>query len=404
MADPVRTCTREDRLTEHAESFQACYGRGGPPRLFFAPGRVNLFGGHLDYNGGPVMPTAIDRGTFLAVRPRSDRRIILGSTQDADGLEFDLESLPTTAQERWVDYPLGVLLDLAAWAKGSQTGGELCGLDVLYGGDLPLGAGLSSSASICVGTAYMLDKVWGLGLEVGQRVRSALSAERGFVGVQCGIMDPFAVGHAKPGHMLWLDCKDESYEHLPLDPDRLAVVVADTGVKRKLAATEFNRRVAQCRSALEKLALRAPGLSVLRDVTTELLAEHGHCLDPVEMRRAQHVVAEVERTFEARASLLTGDLKAMAAQMFQTHESLRTLYEVSCPELDCLVEAARGAPGALGSRLTGAGFGGCTVTLVERRATAEVCEVLTRRYDAAFGVTPTVQVFGGDPGPRELTL
>jgi galactokinase len=401
MAEPVAARAQDDLFAEHVELFHDCYGPGEAPRLFFSPGRVNLFGGHLDYNGGPVMPTAIDRGTFLAVRRRTDRKVLLACTQDSRGLEVELDNVPTSQCGRWVDYPLGVLLDLVVRARGQGRLERLEGLEFLFGGDLPVGAGLSSSASICVGTACALDVVWDLELGAAERVRSALRAERGFVGVQCGIMDPFAVGYAKPGHLLWLDCKDESFEHLPLDPDRLAVLVADTGVTRGLAASEFNRRVAQCRAAFEKLAPHAPGATVLRDVTPEVLAAHGDELDPVERRRAEHVVGEVARTFAARESLLLGDIEAMAAQMFRAHDSLRSLYEVSCPELDCLVDAAHEAPGALGSRLTGAGFGGCTVALVERGAVESVRAVMTERYSAAFGRVPQIEVYGGDEGPRE---
>lgn len=402
MADPAAARAQEDLLVEHLGLFRSCYGSAGTPRLFFSPGRVNLFGGHLDYNGGPVMPTAIDRGTFVAIRPRSDRRVLLASTLDPHGLEVDLDALPATPRGRWVDYPLGVLLDLVERAR--LQGVEPCGVELLIGGDLPVCAGLSSSASLCVGTALALDQAWDLGLGSEERVQAALRAERGFVGVQCGIMDPYAVGYAKAGHVLWLDCKDGSFEHLPIDPARLVVMVADTGVQRELAASEFNRRVAQCASAFAKLAPHAPGAEVLRDVDAAVLAAHAGELEPEERRRAQHVVEEVGRTFAARELLLAGDLESMAGQMFLAHDSLRDLYEVSSPELDVLVEAAREVPGALGSRLTGAGFGGCTVALVERDAAADVRAHLRERYLASFGSAPSIAVFGGDDGPREVRV
>ena len=404
MIDPAAPEAQAARLAEHADHFSACFGGEAAPRIFFSPGRVNLFGGHLDYNGGPVMPTAIDRGTFFAVRPRKDRLIRLASTQESEGLEVDLEALPRAPLGRWVDYPLGVLLDLLDGASQEERSRCSNGFEILFGGDLPIGAGLSSSASMCVGMALVLDRVWELGLDSAERVRSALRAERNFVGVQCGIMDPFAVGFARPDHLLWLDCKDETYEHLPLDMSRLAILVADTGVKRKLAAGEFNLRVEQCASAFAKLAPHCPSAKVLRDVSAEELERHGEHLDPLERRRARHVIDEVERTFLARERLLAGDLETMAAQMFLAHDSLRELYEVSCAELDCLVDAAREAPGALGSRLTGAGFGGCTVALVEREAIEDVQAVLFERFERNFARRPTIQVFGGDDGPREIPL
>lgn len=402
MVDHAAAPPSADLVEEHHEFFEDCYGPGPRPRLFFSPGRVNLFGGHLDYNGGPVMPTAIDRGTLIAARPRGDQRVLLASTLDPHGLEINLADMPTTPRGRWVDYPLGVLLDMVVRARGREQEDRLGGLDVLFGGNLSIGSGLSSSASICVGTALALDRLWDLGLGATERVRTALRAERGFVGVQCGIMDPYAVGFARPGHALWLDCKDETYEHLPIDLERAAILVADTGVKRQLASGEFNLRVAQCKSAAEKLAREIAGVEVLRDVSAEQLAAHEHCLDEVERRRARHVVEEVQRTFAARQFLLAGDLAGAAQFMFETHASLRDLYEVSCPELDCLVDTAKVTSGVLGARLTGAGFGGCVVMLVERDASASVAAALESAFRARFSRDTVVEVFTGDAGPREL--
>ena len=389
-------------LAEHLELFRACYGGSGPIRLFFSPGRVNLFGGHLDYNGGPVMPTAIDRGTFLAARPRTDRRVRIASTLDGRGLEVDLDRLPSSRVGRWVDYPLGVVIDVARRARGLGRSERLHGLDVLYGGNLPIGAGLSSSASICVGTAYLLDRVWELGLGADERVRSALRAERGFVGVQCGIMDPFAVGYARPGHLLWLDCKDETFEHLPLDFARLSILIADTGVQRELAASAFNERVEQCREAFRLLVPHAPGATCLRDVPPEVVEEHERELPAVLARRARHVAGEVVRTFAARRALLEGDLVRLGSLMSATHASLRDHYECSCPELDLLAQAALGCPGAYGARLTGAGFGGCAVILAARGSEAVVGEHLRARFAERFGRSIDVDAFGGDDGPREV--
>ena len=403
MADPAAVRSLEELAAEHVRAFHERYGkRSEPPRLFFSPGRVNLFGGHLDYNGGPVMPTAIDRGTLVAARRRRDDRLLLATTHDARDFEFDLDEAPLERLGQWVDYPLGVIVDLLARERERGPAAGTCGLEVLFGGNLPVGAGLSSSASVCVGTAFALDHLWGLGLGPGERVASALRAERSFVGVQCGIMDPYAVGYARPGHVLWLDCKDRSFEHLPIDLERLAVLVADTGIKRELAAGEFNLRVEQCRAAFEALAPHAPGAEVLRDIPAAVLEAHGHQLDPVLLRRARHVVDEVARTFGARAALLQGDVAALGRTMTAAHVSLRDLYEVSCPELDALVEAAAETPGALGARLTGAGFGGCVVALIERDAAASVTAALQASFRARFGREPAVEVFGGDEGPREL--
>lgn len=389
------------RIEDHAATFLACYGGTEAPRVFFSPGRVNLLGGHVDYNGGPVLPIAIDRGTFLAARPRADRRVRIASTLDSNGLEVDLDRAPESRLGRWVDYPLGVVVDLLVRARGTGRAGALTGLDLMFGGDLPIGAGLSSSASICVGTAFALDLLWDLGLGVDGRVRSALRAERGFVGVQCGIMDPFAVGHGRSGHVLWLDCRDGTFEHLPLDSARLAVLVADSGVQRALDSGAYNERVAQCREAFDLLAPHVPGATCLRDVPAAVVEEHAVELPEVVLQRARHVAGEVARTFEAREALLAGELGALGTLLCESHRSLRDLYECSCPELDAIVEAAVEGPGALGARLTGAGFGGCAVVLAERGREEAVAARIRERFEQRFGRSPAVWCFAGDDGPRE---
>ena len=397
-APPARP---EDGLQEHGERFAATFGGAVDARLFFSPGRVNLFGGHLDYNGGPVLPTAIDRGTHIAIRPREDGAVRLASTFSGVVGEFRMDALPISPRGEWFDYPLGVLLALVEMGEGaaSRLSG---GLDVLFGGNLPVGAGLSSSASICVGSAFAFDQVFGLGLDAVQRVAAALDAERGFVGVKCGIMDPYAVGFARPRHVLWLDCKDETYEHLPLDFERVAIGVVDTGIQRRLARGEFNRRVNECAAAFQALRVHAPSATVLRDVDRSVLEAHGHELDPDLLRRATHVIEEVERTYVAREALLGGDLVTLGRCMSETHASLRDRYDCSCDELDVLVEAAIGEGGALGARLTGAGFGGCAVMLLEAGTEERVSAVVSSAFERSYGRRPPIAFFQGDAGPREL--
>lgn len=366
-------------------------------RLFFAPGRVNLMGAHLDYNGGPVMPMAIDRGTFVALRARADRKLCLRSTLEGREAMFDLEGTAPERAGAWFDYPLGVLRQLRVPA-------DRPGLDVLFGGNLPIGAGLSSSASICIATALALDQVWGLELGARRHVELALAAEREFVGVQCGIMDPYAIGLARPDQILWLDCKDRSTAHLPLDAARVCVAVADTGVRRELARGEFNRRVQETATAFELLAPHAPGASCLRDVPLEVLERFGAALEPAVRRRARHVIEEVRRTFEARAALQAGDLAGFGARMLAAHGSLRELYEVSVDELDVLVEASAKEPDVFGARLTGAGFGGCVAMLLRADAEPGTLERIADAFEARFARRPEIAVFGGDPGPREIPL
>ncbi len=396
----VGAASTEELSARHRGSFLDRYGRrdAASVRCFYAPGRVNLMGAHLDYNGGPVLPMAIDRGTFVAIRPRGDHAVRLATTSSDETCEFDLRSASSAERDLWSDYPLGVVMGLLEGGVAD----ERPGVDVLFGGNLPVGAGLSSSASICVATAHALNAVWELALTPMQLVETALWAEREFVGVHCGIMDPYAVGLARPGHLLWLDCRDSSWSHLPIESST-AIAVADTGVRRELARGEFNLRVQQCAAAFEKLRVHAPEAICLRDVPLEVLELAGDALDATEGRRARHVLEEVVRTFEARDALESGDLAAFGARMLAAHDSLRDLFEVSVPELDRLVDTARSTPGVHGARLTGAGFGGCTVNVLAKGAEAEFEARLVRDFETTFGRRPAIEFFEGDPGPRETT-
>ena len=381
-------------LAEHGRRFLELFP-GAPPRLFFSPGRVNLMGAHLDYNGGTVMPMALDRGTFLALRPRADGRVVFVSTLEEERFECALDALPTKPHGRWFDYPLGVLLELQRHQPAAR------GAELFFGGNLPIGAGLSSSASISVGTAFALRALWGQPEEPMACIEAALWGERQWVGVQCGIMDPYAVALSRPGHVLWLECREARYEHLPFDSRELAIAIVDSGVRRELAKGDFNRRVSECQEIFQLLAPRAPGASVLAQVPAALVEEAAEELGPLLARRARHVVGEVERTAAARRALEAGDAVTFGRCVSATHVSLRELYEVSVPELDCIVELAQAWPGVLGARLTGAGFGGCAVVVLRPSAQAGLREHLERGFRARFGRTPPVFFFRGDAGPRE---
>ncbi len=385
-------------LARHAALFERRHGRAAGTRLFFSPGRVNLMGAHLDYNGGPVMPMAIDRGTFIALRPRSDERLNLASTLEEHGFSGSLAELPGRASGRWYDYPLGVVQHLLRTHRPAH------GADLLFGGNLPIGAGLSSSASICVGTALALSSAWGL--DAGERacIEAALWGEREFVGVRCGIMDPHAVALARAGQVLWLDCKTGVWEHLPFDSGKLLIAIVDSGIRRELAKGDFNRRVAECARAFELLGPHVPGARVLCDVPSSVVERCAGELGPVLARRARHVAGEVERTRAARAALIAGDHEAFGRCVSATHVSLRDLYEVSVPELDRVVEAAQEVEGVLGARLTGAGFGGCAVVVLRRDAEAALSGHVEATFERAFGRRPPFFLFRGDEGPREIRV
>jgi galactokinase len=356
-------------------------------------------GAHLDYNGGAVLPTAINRGTVVAVSPRSDGVVRFTSSLEAGDHEFELARLPAEKCGTWADYPSGIVRAMLSYVGAAPDGASFH-----FGGNLPIGAGLSSSASICVGTSHALASVWGLELEPIDPVHIALSAEREFVGVQCGIMDPYAVGLAQADHLLWLECSDVRYEYVPLDSERLSILVADTGVRRALAASEFNQRVEECRRAFEVLRRAQPEAACLAQITMGTLGSCADELDPVLARRAAHVIAEVERTVVAREGLLHGRPEILGEKMMEAHASLRGLYEVSCPELDRLVEAAGRCDEVLGGRLTGAGFGGACVFLIERGSEEAVRARLEESFREAFNHDPTVAVFQASGGPFELAL
>ena len=389
----------EDLVAAVISDLGARHPGGGAPRAFFAPGRVNLMGAHLDYNGGAVLPTAIDRGTVVAVSPRPDGLLRFTSSLEGGDHEFDLTRLPEERTGTWADYPLGI-----ARAMFSYVGAAPGGASFHFGGNLPIGAGLSSSASICVGTSHALASVWDLDLDPIDHVHIALSAEREFVGVQCGIMDPYAVGLARADHLLWLECSDVRYEHVPLDSERLSILVADTGVRRELAASEFNRRVEECRLAFEVLRRSQPEAACLAQITMETLSGCADELDSVLARRAAHVIAEVGRTEVAREGLLQGRPEVLGEKMMEAHASLRGLYEVSCPELDRLVEVAGRCDEVFGGRLTGAGFGGACVFLIERGSEEVVRARLEEGFREAFDRAPEVVVFRASGGPVELAL
>ncbi len=396
---PLAACELEleESFARHVARFVEHFGVGAPARRFFSPGRVNLMGAHLDYNGGPVMPMALDRGTFLALRPRTDDRLELASTLEQETLSTRLSNLPRASAGRWYDYPLGVVSRLLAEERAT------IGADVLFGGNLPIGAGLSSSASICVGTAHAFRSLWGRPEDPLACIEAALWGEREWVGVQCGIMDPYAVALSRPGHALWIECKDGRFEHLPLGSDELAIAIVDSGIRRELAKGDFNQRVSECAEAFARLRPLAQTAEVLCEVPAALVEGAGERLGPLLTRRALHVANEVARTRAARAALLAGDHAELGRCISATHASLRDLYQVSVPELDCLAEAALGHPGVLGARLTGAGFGGCVVVLLRTAARAGLAEHLEREFERRFARNPPVFFFRSGAGPREFT-
>jgi len=372
---------------------------GGEGRLFFASGRVNLLGAHVDYHGGLVLPVAVDRGVFAAARVRADRVVRLVSANFSAAFEWSLDAPPSAAAAGWSVYPLGVLVTL------EREGARLPGLDLAFGGDLPVGAGMSSSAAVLVATATavaaLTDRA-GRDLPPIEVARLAHRAETQFVGVKCGIMDPFASALGGAGRALWLDCKDESFDHVPLPTARMAMVVLDSMTRRELKDGGFNRRVAESTGALRKLQARLPGITCLRDVDPEQLDAHRGALDDLEWRRARHVVTEVARVRRARELLREGRLLEFGQLMWLSHLSSRHFYEVSTERLDALHEFSLGHAACYGARLTGAGFGGCALALVRAGEVEPFCAHVAERFAVRFGQRPDSCPLGFGSAPCEV--
>ena len=351
----------------------------------------------MDYNGGVVMPVALSKGTYAVAGLRQDGKVHLESFQfPGQVVEFDLKELHPQREFTWSSYVEGAL-----WTA-MRRWGSLPGIDLVLDADLPMAKGLSSSASVeCVGVqvvAALSDLTPG----VEECIQLAHAAETDYVGVRCGILDQTAIFLGQEDSILRFDCMELSREHLPLDGKLARIAVMDTGVARELAGSAFNQRVAECTRALSIFQEYLPGVTCLRDVKLGDYKEHLGKLEPTLARRVRHVVDEVERTWESTRALRHGDVATFGACMSAAHRSLRDLYEVSTPELDAMVTAAEEVDGCHGTRLTGAGFGGCTVALVDPAAQEEFQRHVVQRYQELTGRETQVQWFSPAGGPREL--
>ena len=370
----------------------------GEPRLFFAPGRINLVGAHLDYNGGDVLPMAVDRGLYAAARLTTDGKIRLCSLDQELTLEVATGSVGNRAQQGqgWGAYPLGV------WHCFREKTGSNAGFELVVAGDLPMASGLSSSAAIEVVTAVALDALHGTQLDRVQLALLAHRAENGYVGLRCGIMDQFASALGRPGQVLLLHCAGPRYEHVPFDPRACEVLVMDTKKPRRLAKTGFNERVAQCASAHEILRTHVRDLPHLAQYSLADVEHARDAMDEVLFKRARHVVTEMERIAAGAAALRRHDYRALGAALDLSHRSTAIDYEVSCDELDVITDAARGCDGVFGARLTGAGFGGCAIALIRPGLADKVAAAVAPVFAARFGVQPAFDVLRAGMGPGEL--
>lgn len=374
--------------------FEEIYGTK-VEHLYFAPGRVNLIGEHIDYNGGRVFPCALSFGTYLAVALRDDQKIAFASMNQAFRLECD----PTIFEHKpaeWVKYPLGVVKEFA------DRGFDPWGFDILYFGDIPNGAGLSSSASIEVVTAFMLNDLLHAGLDVVELVKMSQRAENLFVGMNCGIMDQFAVGMGKKEHAIALDCGTLDYDLIPLHLNGYKLVITNSNKNHDLVTSEYNVRRSQCEQALADIN-QALNVKHLCDLSEEELERVRHLIsDETVYRRARHAVTENARVNEAIDVLQKGDLVRFGELMNESHRSLKEDYEVTGVEMDTLAEEGQKLPGVLGSRITGGGFGGCTVSLVKEDNVQEFIEKLASVYHDKVGLNAEFYVADIGDGVRKI--
>jgi galactokinase len=368
----------------------------GEPRLYRAPGRVNLIGEHTDYNDGFVLPAALEQSTFVAAAARRDRRLRVHSLHIGATVEYELDDPAPSPRHDWSDYVRGVAIML------QRAGHRLVGADLLIDSDVPIGSGLSSSAALEVSTGYALLDRAGLAVDRTQLALCCQRAENEFVGMRCGIMDQFISCHGAAGHALLLDCRSLAFKLAPIEPS-VRLVICNSMVRHELAAGEYNLRRAECERGVALLAAALPGIRALRDVSMARLAAHAAALPELTLRRCRHVVAENDRVLRAGAALEAGQVEEFGRLMNESHRSMRDDYEISCRELDVLVELAWRVEGVLGSRMTGGGFGGCTVSMVRADAVERFRASLAAGYAAATGITPDILVCSPGDGVSVVT-
>lgn len=365
---------------------------------FFAPGRVNLIGEHTDYNGGHVFPCALSVGTYAVARKRDDKKVHLYSMnfEEMGVIEAKIDSLEYDKTRDWANYPIGV----AAMLK--EAGYEINqGVDIAFYGNIPNGAGLSSSASLELVTAIALTELFHLDIDRVEMVKLAQKAENEFVGVNCGLMDQFASGLGKKDHAILLDCDTLDYQYTPIVLKNEKLIITNTNKRRGLADSKYNERRSQCETALKELQAEL-AIDSLGDLSLEEFDQHKHLIsDKVVQKRAKHAVYENVRTVEAVKKLNSGDIEGFGRLMNESHESLRDDYEVTGKELDALAEAAW-QEGAIGSRMTGAGFGGCTISIVPEEATDRFIENVGNRYYESTGLEADFYVVDIGDGAKML--
>jgi galactokinase len=365
------------------------------PEIFAAPGRVNLIGEHTDYAEGFVMPAAIDFATLAAISPRNDGKIAIYSENYKEDRVFEANQLPVKANGHWSDYPLGVIEILASEEN------RIPGFSLSLLGDVPLGSGLSSSAAVEVATATAVCSLLDVSYPGAKLARLCQRAENEFVGANCGIMDQFISANGKEDHALLLDCRDLSFKLAPIPPS-VALVIANTMVKHSVAGGEYTTRRGEVEEAAAVIARHRPEVKFLRDATVDDLANYGAEMSPNALKRARHVITENSRTVAAAEALIGHDLKQLGKLMAEAHMSYSRDFEASCSEADTMVMLANQLPGLIGARLTGGGFGGCTINLVEREKAIDFARMLGANYARETGIVPQIHICHASSGAHKV--
>lgn len=382
-----------EKALQLLEDFRLRYGAAAS--VYRAPGRVNLIGEHTDYNDGFVLPAAIEFYCWVAAAPRSDRKLVIHSENFKETVEASIDSLSPAGKDHWVNYPLGV-----AWAL-ENAGKRLAGANLLITGEVPLGAGLSSSAAVEVAVGFALLHQGGYAIDRVKLAELCQKAENEFVGARVGIMDQFVSCQGRASHALLLDCRSLEFKLVKLPPG-IQLVICNTMVKHEVRSSEYNTRRAECEEGVRTLRAVLPGIQALRDVTPAQLEKHRRLLDSKVFSRCRHVVTENERVKSTVRAFETGDITALGPLMRESHRSLRDDYEVSCKELDKMTEIASAQPGAIGARMTGGGFGGCTISLVESAAVETFRQNVAAEYLARTGLKPEIYVTPAADSAQQL--
>ena len=366
---------KNEAIKKVADTYQTAFG-STEELIVRSPGRVNIIGEHTDYNEGFVLPAAIDKAIYVAIGKRTDDAVHLYAVDFKEKYTIEISAIKPT--ENWATYILGVVDQLIK--RGYTVGG----FNLVVDGDIPIGAGLSSSAAVECAVVFALNELFGLGISKMEMVTIAQKAEHNFSGVMCGIMDMFASMFGKKDHVIKLDCRSLEYEYKPFVLDGYKIVLFNTNVKHSLASSAYNERRQQCEQGVAWVKAYHPQINSLRDVSISMLQQYVQPKDEIVFSRCKYVVEEIDRLLEGCNDLEKGDLHSLGKKMFATHEGLSKLYEVSCKELDYLVDAVKNNPAVLGARMMGGGFGGCTINLVKDEAIETLVENISASYKAGM--------------------